>query len=148
MRLLFVAVFIFISSLSYAQKRPSLCREGCAPYVNFFLLKGDSLLPITYLEKNKPNKVRIVLDGGIEKVKHKLIITSKNAKIAQVPNTEHDYWVTPQSDICELIVDARTYEDYQEVQKKKGPDGKEIKEVIKTFPPKTYMVGYERFASH
>ncbi|MBC7487120.1 MAG: hypothetical protein H7282_10260 [Cytophagaceae bacterium] len=147
MRLSFIALFIFISSLSYAQKRPSLCREGCAPYVNFFLVKGDSLLPITYLEKNKANKVRIVLDGGIEKVKHKLIITSKNAKITQI-GTSDDYWVTPQSNICELIVDARTYEDYQEVQKNKGKDGKETKEVIKTFPPKTYMVGYERFASH
>ena len=124
-----------------------MCREGCAPYVNFFLVKGDSLLPITYLQKNKANKVRIVLDGGIEKVKHKLIITSKNAKIVQIGTTD-DYMVTPQSDICELIVDARTYEDYQEVQKKKEKDGKEVKELIKTFPPKTYMVGYERFAAH
>lgn len=148
MRHLFIALFILISGFTYAQKRPSLCKEGCAPYVNFFLIKGDSLLPISYLEKNKPNKVRIVLDGGIEKVKHKLIITSKNAKVIPIANTANDYWVTPQSDICELIVDARTYEDYQEVQKKKGQDGKETKEIIKTFPPKTYMVGYERFASH
>ncbi|MDF2456668.1 MAG: hypothetical protein K0R51_2661 [Cytophagaceae bacterium] len=148
MRLSFIALFIFITSMSYAQKRPSLCKEGCAPYVNFFLVKGDSLLPITYLQKNKPNKVRIVLDGGIEKVKHKLIITSKNAKITPIAGTDHDYWVTPQSDICELIVDARTYEEYQEVQKGKAKDGKETKEVIKTFPPRTYMVGYERFASH
>jgi hypothetical protein len=147
MRPLFIALFVFISSMSYAQKKPSLCREGCAPYVNFFLVKGDSLLPITYLEKNKPNRVRIVLDGGIEKVKHKLIITSKNAKVVQVGNTA-DYLVTPQSDICELIVDARTYEEYQEVQKSKTKEGKEKKEVVKTFPPKTYMVSYERFASH
>jgi hypothetical protein len=147
MRLSFIALFIFISSLSFAQKRPSLCREGCAPYVNFFLVKGDSLLPVTYLDKNKPNKMRVVMDGGIEKVKHKVIITSKNAKVMKADNSSDDYWITPQTEICEMIVDIKTYEDYQEVIKVKGKDGKEAKEVVKTFPPKTYMVGYERFAS-
>ena len=147
MRLTIILLSIFISSVSFAQKRPKLCREGCAPYVNFFLVKGDSLLPITYLEKNKPNRVRIVMDGGIEKIKHKMVITSKNAKVAKIADSEIDYWVTPQSEICEMIVDIKTFEDYQEVQKVKGKEGKETKEVIKVFPPKTYMVGYERFAS-
>jgi hypothetical protein len=114
--------------------------------VNFFLHKGDSLLPISYLNINKPNEIRVVLDGGIEKVKHKVIITSKNAKVEKIKDSEHDYIITPQSAICEVIVDIKTYEDYQEVQQVKK-DGQEKKEVIKTFPPKTYMVGYERFAS-
>ncbi len=148
MRLSFITLFLVISSISFAQKRPKLCREGCAPYVNFFLVKGDSLLPIAFLDLNKTNKVRVVLDGGIEKVKHTMVITSKNAKVTKIANTEHDYWVTPQAEICELIVDIKTFEDYQEVQKVKGKDGKESKEVIKTFTPKTYMVGYERFAAH
>jgi len=134
------------TSICFAQKRPTLCREGCAPYANFFLVRGDSLLPISYLEKNKTNTIRIALDGGIEKVKHKMIITSKNAKVVKIEGSEHDYLITPQSSICEVIVDIKTYEDYQEVQKVKK-DGQETKEVIKTFPPKTYMVAYERFAS-
>ncbi len=146
MRLLLIILFVSATSFSFAQKRPKLCREGCAPYVNFFLVKGDSLLPIDYLDKKKPNRVRVALDGGIEKVKHKLIITSKNAKVTKVEGSEDDYWITPQSNICEIIVDVKTYEDYQEVQKVKK-DGQETKEVIKTFPPKTYMVAYERFAS-
>lgn len=146
MRLLLIVLLVSSMSISFAQKRPTLCREGCAPYVNFFLIKGDSLLPISFLDKNKPNKVRVALDGGIEKVKHKMIITSKNAKVTKIEGTEHDYFIVPQSNVCEVIVDIKTYEDYQEVQKVKK-DGQETKEVIKTFPPKTYMVGYERFAS-
>lgn len=146
MRLLLIVLLVAISTSSFAQKRPKLCREGCAPYVNFFMIKGDSLLPISTLQKNKPNKIRIALDGGIEKVQHKMIITSKNAKVVKVEGTENDFIITPQASICEVIVDVKTYEDYQEVQKVKK-NGQETKEVIKTFPPKTYMVGYERFAS-
>jgi hypothetical protein len=93
-----------------------------------------------------PNKIRILLDGGIEKVKHKMIVTSKNAKVTKIEGTANDYLITPQVVVCEVIVDIKTYEEYQEVQKVKR-DGQETKEVVKKFPPKTYMVGYERFAS-
>ena len=146
MRLFLILLFISVSFISFAQKRPQLCREGCAPYVNFFVVKGDSLLPVSFLEINKPNLIRVVLDGGIEKVKHKMIITSKNAKVKKINDTGHDYIITPQATICEVIVDIKTYEDYQEVQKVKK-NGEETKEVIKNFSPKTYMVGYERFAA-
>jgi hypothetical protein len=143
--LLFLGSFFIAAHTLNAQnidKRK--CKKGCLPQANLFLVKGDSLVIPEYLELGKPNHMRFALDGGIEKVRHEMKVTSKNAIVTKVPGTTDEFIVTPQSKECEIIVDVRTFENYYLVQRV-TVKGKEEKRVIRTYPPKTYMVGYERF---
>lgn len=129
--------------LAFSQKKKNKCNEGCAPNVSIYLVSNDSVQEISYLRRNTENRVMINLVGGIENVKHAVKVTSKNAIITPVPGAENEYLVTPQQDICEIIVDVKTFEDYYIVRREQV-EGKEVKKVVDIYPPKTYMIGYER----
>ncbi|MFN3404710.1 MAG: hypothetical protein ACK40G_11480 [Cytophagaceae bacterium] len=110
------------------------------PKVAFFTDHGDSLKPLQSMSRGKETLVKVELQGGMERVRHQLFLTSKNAKVVKNDEGINLFTVTPLNDEwVELIVDVKTQEDYFYVRN----DGKK-KEIIKTYPPKTYMVGYEK----
>jgi hypothetical protein len=138
--LLFVLPF-----MAFAQKKGKKCNEGCAPMVKIYAVKGDSLKSIDYLVKNKENRIRVDVEGGIENVKHTMTVTSKNAVIKPDPARKNEFLITPINEICEIIVDVKTFENYYSVSTQEV-EGKKVKQVVKTYPPKTYMIGYEKFS--
>jgi hypothetical protein len=129
----------------FAQKKSKKCNEGCAPMVRIYGVKGDSIKTINYLFKDKENRIRIEIEGGIENVKHTMTVTSKNAIIKSDPAVKNEYLVTPLSQVCEIIVDVKTFENYYSVSMVQVGD-KKVKQIVKKYPPKTYMIGYEKFA--
>lgn len=133
---LIICLITTFSALSVAQKKDKNYNRGEAPKVKLFLVSGDSVSPLTTLPKNKESKIRVKLEGGMQNIKHEMYVTSKNASVKKDDKNPNDYLITPMKDeVCEIIVDVKTDEPYYHI---KG------KEVAKTYPPKTYMVGYER----
>ena len=139
LRTIIILALTFVSLNIFAQGRP---KEGAAPKANIYLVEGDSENLITYLKKNKENKIKIKLEGGIENVKHTMYVTSKHASIKPDPKVENQYIIIPKEENVEIIVDIKIEEDYNQIQMV-DKNGKQKKEVVKTLTPKTYMVGYE-----
>lgn len=139
------AILLFLlPTVIFAQKKKGKCNEGCAPSVSMFTLKGDSLLPLNFFIMDKENRIRIILEGGIENVKHTMFVTSKNAEVIPVSGKVGDFIVIPHKDeVCEIIVDVKTFENYYYV-KTVEKDGKKVKEIVRTYHPRTYMVGFEK----
>ena len=126
----------------YAQK----VKEGSTPVVKVYLLQGDSAVKVSYLRKNEDNRIRIVVGGGMEQVKHILTVTSKDAVVKAVPDVKNEFLVRPETDSpCEIIVDIKTFENYQDVRMVESGTGKKIKQIVKKYPPKIYMIGYEKY---
>ncbi|MBX9850545.1 MAG: hypothetical protein K2X86_02175 [Cytophagaceae bacterium] len=144
MRLIALLLFLSLSFVGFAQKKNKKCNEGCAPKVSLYIVKGDSLQLINYLDKEHENRIRVVVEGGIENVKHTVFVTSKNAIIRKDTATANEYLVIPQKEICEIIVDVKTFELYKSFREYEK-DGKIVRELLREYPPKTYMVGYERY---
>ena len=141
----FLIFFAFLPLLSFSQTGKELKKEDNSPKVSFWLVVGDSLVPLKYLNKDKETRIAVKVEGGIEKVKHEVTVTSKDATIKADPQKQGQYVVTPIHDRpCEIIVDIETFENYYGVQTQHR-EGKKPKKVTKTFPPKRYMLGYERF---
>lgn len=137
--------FILIQGVVFAQKKNKKCTEGCAPKVAVYSVNGDSVKLLTLLYKEKENRIRVVLEGGIENVKHTVFVTSKHAIIKKDTTTKDEYIVIPQAtEECEIIVDVKTYETFFSV-KDVQQNGKIVKEIVREYPPKTYMVGYEKY---
>lgn len=136
---------LLINGVVIAQKKNKKCNEGCAPQVSIYSLEGDTVKLLTHLYKEKENRVKVALEGGIENVKHTVFVTSKHAIITKDTTTKDEYIVIPQTtEECEIIVDVKTFEPYFSVRDVEQ-NGKIVKEVIKEYPPKTYMVGYQMY---
>lgn len=136
---------LLLQGLVVAQKKSKKCNEGCAPKVAIYSLNSDTVKLLNTLYKDKENRIKVVLEGGIENVKHTVYVTSKNAIIKKDTTTKDEYLVIPQTtEECEIIVDVKTYEVYFSVRDVEQ-NGKVVKEIVKEYPPKTYMVGYERY---
>ena len=134
-----------IQGILFAQKKNKKCNEGCAPKVALYSLEGDSVKLLTHLIKEQENRIKVVLEGGIENVKHTVFVTSKHAIIRKDTTTKDEYIVIPQTtEECEIIVDVKTFEPYFSVRDVEQ-NGKVVKEIVKEYPPKTYMVGYEKY---
>ncbi len=144
MKLRLVLLLFVLPFMVFAQKKSKKCNEGCAPMVKIYAVKGDSIQIIDYLVKDKENRIRVDMEGGIENVKHAMTVTSKHAIIKPDPAVKNEYLVTPFNQICEIIVDVKTFEDYYNVSMVQVGD-KKVKQVVKKYPPKTYMIGYEKF---
>jgi hypothetical protein len=128
-----------------AQKKSKKCNEGCAPKVAIYSIDGDTAKILTHLYSEKSTKIKVVVEGGIENVKHTVFVTSKHAIIIKDTTTRDEYVIIPQrTEECEIIVDVKTYETYYSV-KEVEQNGKMVKEIIKEYPPKTYMIGYEKY---
>jgi hypothetical protein len=141
---LFLIVLIaFLPAALLAQKKNKKCNEGCAPKVSIYSVVGDSVKYTTVLHKDE-NRIKVILEGGIENIKHTVFVTSKNAIIRKDSSSQDEYIVIPQKAICEIIVDVKTLETYYSI-KETEVNGKKVKEILKEYPPKTYMVGYERY---
>src|SRR6185437_9268643 len=101
--------------LGFSQTGKKLKKEDNSPKVSFWEVVGDSLTPLKYLNKKADQQKK------------------------------GQYLVTPIHDKpCEIIVDIETFENYYGVQTLHR-EGKKPKQIVKTFPPKRYMLGYERF---
>lgn len=140
-----ILILLLFAGLPFAvaQKSNKKCKEGCAPKVSIYAVQGDSVNLLSYLQKDKETRIKVVLEGGIEKVKNTVYVTSKHAFVKKDTSTTNEYIVIPQNETCEIIVDVKTSEPYfsiKEIEK----NGKKIKKTV-AFPPKTYMVGYERY---
>lgn len=140
--LIFVMLLLLPGAIM-AQKKNKKCNEGCAPKVSIFSIVGDSVKYANNLHKEE-NRIKVVLEGGIENIKHTVYVTSKNAIIKKDTSAKDEYLVIPQKDVCEIIVDVKTFETYYSI-KETEVNGKKVKEILKEYPPKTYMVGYERY---
>src|ERR1700679_3792331 len=122
-----------------------LKKDDNHPKLTFWAVVGDSLTPLKHLTKDKENRIQIKVEGGIDNVKHEITVTSKDASIRSDPQGKNQELVMPiHEKPCEIIVDIETFENYYGVQTLHR-EGKKPKQVVKTFPPKRYMLGYERF---
>ena len=66
--------------------------------------------------------------------------------VKAVPDVKNEFIVRPETDNnCEIIVDVKTFESYQDVKMLDAGNGKTIKQIVKKYPPKTYMIGYEKY---
>jgi hypothetical protein len=144
LKLRLVVLLIALPFMVFAQKKSKKCNEGCAPMVKIYSVIGDSVKTINYLKKDKENRIKVNVEGGIENVKHVMTVTSKNAIVKADPLVKNEYLITPQNDFCEIIVDVKTFENYYYVSMVQVGD-KKVKQVVKKYPPKTYMIGYEKF---
>jgi len=139
--LIFVVTLVSVSSFGQAKKGSNV---GKIPKVSIYkVVANDSLVPLTSFASNKESRIKVVLEGGMENVNHSLYVTSKTAVIKKVESSKDEYLVTPQEETCEIIVDVKTYDVYYSVTEKEV-NGKKKKEK-KEFPPKTYMIGYEKY---
>jgi len=141
---LFLCLLLF-PLLGFSQTGKKLKKEDNSPKVSFWEVVGDSLTPLKYLNKDKETRIQVKVEGGIENVKHEITVTSKDLNIKADQQKKGQYLVTPIHDKpCEIIVDIETFENYYGVQTLHR-EGKKPKQIVKTFPPKRYMLGYERF---
>jgi hypothetical protein len=131
----------------YGQDNKTLnFNEGGVPKATFYMLKGDSLLPLLHLKRAEATVIFIKVSGGMEHVLYNQILSSKEAIIEKSPDERNVYYVTPIGEgVCELIVDVRLMEDYYHVEFEK--QGKRVvKKIIRAYTPRTYMIGYEQFS--
>ncbi|WP_018344680.1 hypothetical protein [Cytophaga aurantiaca] len=131
----------------FAQDNKTLnFNEGGVPKVTFFMVKGDSLLPLTHLKHAETTVVFVKVSGGMEHVLYNQILSSKEAVIEKSKEERNIYYVTPIGEgVCELIVDVRLMENYYHVELEMH--GKRVmKKIIQTYIPRTYMIGYEQFS--
>jgi hypothetical protein len=139
-----IITFIFLSlPLNLLAQK---AKEGSMPIVKVYLIKGDSATRISYLKKNEDNRIRVEVGAGMEHVKHIVIVTSKDAIVKPVPDVKNEFFVKPETDKpCEIIVDVKTFETYHYIKMVDAGNGKKIKQIVKKYPPKTYMIGYEKY---
>lgn len=118
--------------------------EGGVPKVTFFIVKGDSLFPLTNLKHAETTIIFVKVSGGMEHVLYNQILSSKEAIIEKSPDERNLYYVTPIGEgVCELVLDVRLMEDYYHVEFEQH--GKRvIKKIIRLYTPRTYMIGYEQ----
>jgi hypothetical protein len=138
-----IALLFFALPVSlWAQK----IKEGSTPEVKIYLVQGDSATKASYLIKDQDNRIRIVVSGGIEQVKHIVIVTSKDAIVSPDLNVKNEFILRPETaGPCEIIVDVKTLENYNHVKIIETAGGKKMKQLVKKYPPKTYMIGYEKY---
>lgn len=119
--------------------------EGGVPKATFYMMKGDSLLPLTHLKHGEATVVFIKVTGGMEHVLYNQVLSSKEAFIEKSKDERNVYYVTPIGEgVCELILDVKLMENYYHVVFEK--QGKRLaKKIVRTYTPRTYMIGYEQF---
>ena len=135
-----------IQAVCFAQDNNILnYNEGGIPRAKFFVLEGDSLVPLLYLKSAEVNTIIIKVEGGMEHVLYNLVLSSTEAIVEKSAEERNLYHVTPVGyDVCELVVDVKLMELYYYVRVEQ--EGKRrVKKIIQTYTPRTYMVGYERF---
>jgi hypothetical protein len=137
---IFLIVFFCQSTHQAYSQVPA--KEGGNPLVELFLLSGDSLVPLVQLSKGVEYKIKVVLKGGIERTKHQLKISSTQALISKSEEI-NVYYVIPLSEgSLGISIEIELKETYQvirsDTQKKKV-----TKEIVKVYPPKNYLIGYQ-----
>jgi hypothetical protein len=141
-------VFSFCLQLTcFAQENKILnYNEGGIPKVTFFIIKGDSLLPLIHFKRTEATTVFVKVSGGMEHVLFNQILSSKEALIEKSKDERNVYYVTPIGEgICELVLDVKLMEDYYHVEFEQ--QGKRfVKKTIRLYTPRTYMIGYEQFS--
>jgi hypothetical protein len=135
-----------IQAVCFAQDNQVLnYNEGGVPTASFFVLEGDSLYPLKYLKSAQVNTIIVKVQGGMDHVIYNQILSSREAIVEKSEEDRNMYYVTPiGDDDCELIVDVKLMEIYYYVRfEKEGK--KQVKKIIQTYTPRTYMIGYEKF---
>ncbi len=145
LKFLFPIIYYLCSIiLSYAQNLTTLnYNEGGIPKVEFYQLEGDSLFPLQHLKHAEVTTVVIKLVGGMERVLHNQVLSSKEALIEKSEEGRNVYLVTPiNTGNCELVVDVKLMELYYYVTLEQQGKRK-VKKINQTYLPRTYMVGFE-----
>jgi len=142
-----IRVFCFCLEFTcFAQENKTLnYNEGGIPKATFFIVKGDSLLPLTHLKHAETTMVFVKVSEGMDHVLYNQILSSKEAVIEKSEDQRNVYYVTPIGEgVCELVLDVKLMEDYYHVTFEQ--QGKRfVKKVIRIYTPRTYMIGYEQF---
>ena len=145
LKFLFPIIYYLCSIiLCYAQDLTILnYNEGGIPKVEFYQLEGDSLVPLTHLKHAEVTTVVVKVVGGMERVLHNQILSSKEALIEKSEEGRNTYLVTPIStEDCELVLDVKLMEIYYYVTLEQQGKRK-VKKINQTYQPRTYMVGFE-----
>jgi|GEM_PF-1726927 len=135
-----------IQAVCFAQDNKTLnYNEGGIPTASFFVLEGDSLYPLKYLKSAQVNIIVVRIQGGMDHVIYNQVLSSRGAIVEKSGEDRNMYYVTPiGDDDCELIVDVKLMEIYYYVRfEQEGK--KQVKKIIQTYTPRTYMIGYEKF---
>ena len=83
----FIKLQIFIYCFSFhitclAQTNTELkYNEGGAPKAHFFLLQGDSLIPLVHLHRSEVNVVVVRVEGGMDNVLYNQVLSSRDALV-------------------------------------------------------------------
>ena len=117
--------------------------EGDLPKAELYQLEGDSLVPLTHLKQAEVTTVVVKIVGGMGRVLHNQVLSSKEALIEKSGDQRNVYFVTPiRTGNCELVVDVKLMEIYYHVTLEQ--EGKrKVKKINQTYQPRTYMVGFE-----
>jgi hypothetical protein len=140
-----VTLFLLMLPLTLLAQKGKV-KEGSTPESQIYLVEGDSLKKIQYLIKNEDNRIRVVVSGGIEQVRHIVVVTSNDAVVISDPNVKNEFIVRPSTDDpCEIIVDVKIFETYHHVKFVEVAGGKKMKQIVKKYPPRTYMLEYKKY---
>jgi hypothetical protein len=143
----FILILCFhIQLSSFAQYDKTVNHnEGGIPKVAFYQLKGDSMVPLTYLKRAEVNTIYCKVIEGMEHVLYNQILSSNDAIVEKSAEERNVYFITPTStNVCELILDVKLMEDYYQIAfELKGKCM--IKKVIRTYTPRRYMIDYKQF---
>jgi len=140
-------VFSFCLELTcFAQENKTLnYNEGGVPKVTLFIVKGDSLIPLTHLKHAETTMVFVKVSGGMEHVLYNQILSSKEAVIEKSKDERNVYYVTPIGEgFCELVLDVKLMEDYYHIEFEQQGKKRFLKKIIRIYIPRTYMIGYEQ----
>lgn len=144
---IFYSIFIvLVSFTAFSQgNNGSNQNEGGLPKATYSIQGKDSLVPLQYLRGDAENRLVIRIVGGMEHVRYVQTVTSREALIEQSEVDEYVYYITPISEgSCEIMVHITLFEEYLHVKMVKVGD-KEKKELVQAYPPKTYLIAYDRF---
>ncbi|MFN8414911.1 MAG: hypothetical protein U0U66_01125 [Cytophagaceae bacterium] len=131
----------FCISINLVQAQTPV-KEGGNPVIELLIVSGDSLKPLVRINHGTEYKIKVVLKGGIEKTRHQLNISSTQALITKSEEI-NVYYVIPLSEgSMGISVEIELREPYQ-VIKLNTQKKKVTKEIVKVYPPKNYLIGYQ-----
>lgn len=139
-QIIIVGLMLMLPFMGSAQKT----NKFTTPRAKITMVQNGMETSLNGFTYGKTHTIKVELEGGVENVDHKMYVTSRHAVVTSLGNGIYE--VTPVSkENVELIVDLQTFEDFQFYEMKPQGKKKKIKKVLSTYPPRKYMVAFERY---